>query len=160
SPLEVREICEVRRVLECGAVRAACGRIGREELAALHREMLRLVAVRPPLGTGDIEEARALDSRLHAAIARGCGNGLLAKESGRLTILFRAFRDLAWEREAARCDSRRLAVEAKEHLAIVEALLAGDGREASRAMARHIRSGMKYWCRALPETHPESPVSG
>ena len=97
-----------------------------------------------------------MDSRLHDAIARSCGNTLLAKEIGRLTILFRAFRDVAWECEAARCDYRRLAAEAHEHLAIVEALMAGDRRAASRAMARHIHSGMKYWCRALPEP----PVAG
>jgi DNA-binding GntR family transcriptional regulator len=152
TPREVREVCAVRRILECGAVRAACGRIDVTELKELHEEMQRLVAVQPPFRVGFIEEARALDSRLHDAIARSCGNALLVKEIGRLTILFRAFRDLAWDREVARCDYRRLAVEAHEHLAIVEALMAGDRRAASRAMARHIHSGMKYWCRALPES--------
>ena len=44
----------------------------------------------------------------------------------------------------------RLAEEAVEHLAIVEALLAGDPKAAARAMARHIRSGLRYWSRALP----------
>jgi DNA-binding GntR family transcriptional regulator len=155
---DVREICEVRRVLECGAVRAACGRIDRAELAALHAEMQRLVAIQPPGDAGFIEQAQAVDSRLHDAIARCCGNLLLATEIGRLKILFRAFRDLAWQREAARRDFRRLALEAREHLAIVEALLAGDRREAARAMARHIRSGMKYWCRALPETPDAAPA--
>jgi DNA-binding GntR family transcriptional regulator len=154
---DVREVCEVRRVLECGAVRAACGRIDRDELDSLQGAMQRLVAVRPPVPAHSIAEARAVDSRLHDAIARSCGNSLLAREIGRLTILFRAFRDLSWEREAARNGDRRLAAEAREHLAIVEALLAGDRRRASRAMAEHIRSGMKYWCRALPETPGEAP---
>jgi DNA-binding GntR family transcriptional regulator len=158
TPRDVREICEVRRALECGAVRAACGRIDREELVALETEMRRLVAVQPPWHAGFIEEARAVDSRLHDAIARCCGNLLLAKEIGRLKILFRAFRDLAWEHEVARSDFRRLSIEAHEHLAIVEALLAGDRRTASRAMALHIRSGMKYWCRALPETPDAAPA--
>jgi DNA-binding GntR family transcriptional regulator len=148
---DVREICEVRRVLECGAVRAACGRIDRGVLEALHVEIGRLVAAVPPAPEGVIAEARAVDSRLHDTIARSSGNHLLAREIGRLTILFRAFRDLAWEHESARNDDRRLAAEAREHLAIVEALLAGDRRQASRAMALHIRSGMKFWCRALPE---------
>jgi len=152
TPRDIREICEVRRVLECAAVRAACGRIDPDELIALNDEMQRLVVVRPPFQAGFIEEARALDSRLHDAIARSCGNLLLVKEISRLTILFRAFRDVAWECEAARSDYRRLAVEAREHLAIVDALLGGDRRAAARAMARHIRSGMKYWCRALPES--------
>jgi DNA-binding GntR family transcriptional regulator len=150
-------VCAVRRILECGAVRSACGRIDAAELNELHKEMQRLVAVQPPFRVGFIEEARAVDSRLHDAIARSCGNALLVKEIGRLAILFRAFRDIAWAREAARCDYRRLALEAHEHLAIVEALMAGDRRAASRAMARHILSGMKYWCRALPETPVTAP---
>ena len=45
---------------------------------------------------------------------------------GRLKILFRAFRDVAWEHDEARNDYHRLAEESHEHLAIVEALLAGD----------------------------------
>jgi DNA-binding GntR family transcriptional regulator len=154
---DVREVCAVRRVLECAAVRAACGRIDGAELKALDVEMRRLVAAQPPLEPRFIEDARAVDSWLHDAIARSCGNALLAKEIGRLTILFRAFRDIAWECEAARCDYRRLAVEAHEHLAIVEGLMAGDRRAASRAMARHIHSGMKYWCRALPEPPATTP---
>jgi DNA-binding FadR family transcriptional regulator len=67
-----------------------------------------------------------------------------------LKILFRAFRDMAWERDGQRNDYRRLAEESQEHLAIVEALLAGDRREAVRRMSKHIRSGGKYWSRALP----------
>ena len=36
-----------------------------------------------------------------------------------------------------------------QHLAIVEALLARDVKAASRAMARHINSGSRYWSRAM-----------
>ena len=97
-----------------------------------------------------IEEARAVDSRLHDLIADSCGNAFLAKEIGRLKTLFRAFRDVAWEHDEARNDFHRLAEEAHEHLAIVEALLAGDAEAAARAMARHIRSGVRYWSRAMP----------
>jgi DNA-binding GntR family transcriptional regulator len=46
----------------------------------------------------------------------------------RLKTLFRAFRDVSWSYARSRNDFRRLAGEAREHLAIVEALLAGDGR--------------------------------
>jgi DNA-binding GntR family transcriptional regulator len=154
---DIRELYTVRRVLEGAAVRAACGRIDRDELRALHGAIRGLVALRSPFPPGIVAEARAVDSRLHDTIVRGCGNALLAKEIGRLTILFRAFRDLAWECELARNDHRRLPDEAREHLAIVDALLAGDRREAARAMARHIRSGMKYWSRALPEISEAAP---
>ena len=42
------------------------------------------------------------------------------------------------------------AEEAGEHLAVIEALRSGDGKEAARAMSRHIKSGVRYWTRALP----------
>jgi DNA-binding GntR family transcriptional regulator len=97
-----------------------------------------------------IQQARAVDSRLHDLIGEGSGNMFLAKELSRLKILFRAFRDVAWEQEEARNDFHRVPQEAREHLAIVEALLAGDARTAARAMARHILSGSRYWSRAVP----------
>jgi DNA-binding GntR family transcriptional regulator len=156
SPTEVREVCQVRRVLECEATRSACGRI---ELARLHElagDLKRMLSARAPTGKRFIEEARAVDSRLHDLIAESCGNVFLAKELSRLKTLFRAFRDVAWERDEARNDFHRLAEEAREHLAVVEALLAGDAKGAARAMALHIRSGARYWTRALPDraAHP------
>ncbi len=146
GPGDVRQICHVRRALECEAVRGACGRLDPSELLAMHAAFSGLSALGRP---GAVEEARALDSRLHDAITAACGNDYLAHELGRLKSLFRAFRDVAWEHEASLNDYRRIAVESREHLAVVEALLAGDRATAVRAMARHILSGIKYWSRAL-----------
>jgi DNA-binding GntR family transcriptional regulator len=149
SGQEVREVCQVRRVLECEATRLACGRIALADLDALADDLRRMVANHSP-GPEVIPEAREIDTKLHDLIAESCGNTFLAAEIGRLKTLFRAFRDVAWEHDEARNDYRRLAQEAGEHLAIVEALRAGDARQAKRAMARHIHSGIKYWSRALP----------
>jgi DNA-binding GntR family transcriptional regulator len=147
---EVREVCQVRRALECEATRSACGRINLAELHTLAAELRRLTNVKARTGNGFIEQARALDSRLHDLIADSCGNTFLAKEISRLKTLFRAFRDVAWAHDEACNDFHRLGEEAHEHLAIVEALLAGDAKTAARAMARHIRSGVRYWSRAMP----------
>jgi DNA-binding GntR family transcriptional regulator len=149
SVQEVSEVCQVRRILECEATRLACGRIALADLDALAGDLRRMMA-QPDPGPAFIPEARALDTRLHDLIAESCGNAFLAHEIGRLKTLFRAFRDVAWEHDEARNDYRRLAQESGEHLAIVEALRAGDAKEAKRAMARHIRSGIRYWSRALP----------
>jgi DNA-binding GntR family transcriptional regulator len=157
---EVREMCQVRRVLECAAVRRACGRIDTDALAEIAEDIRRLTARPREAVAVTIRQARTVDSRLHDLISASCGNAFLAKEISRLTILFRAFRDVAWEREQARNDLRRIPEEAKEHLAVVEALLAGDRAGAARAMGRHIRSGAAYWCRtmaAAPE--PNTPVN-
>jgi DNA-binding GntR family transcriptional regulator len=102
-----------------------------------------------------IDEARRVDSRLHDLVAGSCGNAFLAKELSRLKILFRAFRDVMYTQHEARNDYRRLAAEAREHLAIVEALQAGDAKAAVRAMAYHIRTGVRYWTRAVPPTAPQ-----
>jgi DNA-binding GntR family transcriptional regulator len=160
---EVREVCQVRRVLECEATRLACGRIALAELEALAVELRRMTTNRHP-GPAFIPEARALDTRLHDLIAESCGNAFLAHEIGRLKMLFRAFRDVAWEHDEARNDFRRLSQESGEHLVIVEALRAGDAGAARRAMSRHIRSGIKYWSRALPartaEGNGRAPING
>jgi DNA-binding GntR family transcriptional regulator len=149
---DVREVCQVRRVLECEATQRACGRIDRLELTSLGTELRRLMRGARQSKPAFIARARSLDDRLHDLIAASCGNRFLGRELSRLKILFRAFRDMAWAYEEMRSDFRRLAGEAKEHLAIVDALLAENAREAARAMARHIRSGFKYWSRALPKT--------
>jgi DNA-binding GntR family transcriptional regulator len=147
---DVREVCQVRRALECEATRSACGRIDLTELHALAADLKRLMAVKARPGTRYVEQAREIDSRLHDLIADSCGNSFLAKEISRLKILFRAFRDVSWEHDAARNDYHRLAEESREHLAVVENLLAGEAQAAAQAMSRHIRSGARYWSRALP----------
>lgn len=149
---DIREICQVRRVLECQAVRSACGRTDLSALHGLASDLKRLIAVKSSHRARFIEEARTVDSRLHDLIAASCGNAFLANELSRLKTLFRAFRDVSWEHDGLRNDYRRLAEESHEHLAIVNALLAGDRREAARVMSRHIRAGARYWSRALRET--------
>ena len=152
TPKDVREICQVRRALECEAVRRACGRLDVEQLESLRKELQRLTAGQYSYQIRKVKQARKFDSRLHDLIAARCGNRFLAKELGRLKILFRAFRDMAWEHDEARNDFHRLAKETAEHLTIVEALLAGDRRAASRAMSQHIRAGERYWSHVLSET--------
>ncbi|MEQ9408646.1 MAG: GntR family transcriptional regulator [Fuerstiella sp.] len=158
---DVREVCQVRRALECAAVRLACGRIDLAELQELAEACRGQIDNQPSTAktaAADdgravhcaIQSARNLDSRLHDLIANSCGNRFLSKELGRLKLLFRTFRDVAWDRRSTE-DLPRFAEEAREHLAIVEALLTGDAKAASRAMARHIRSGLKYWSRGLPK---------
>jgi DNA-binding GntR family transcriptional regulator len=150
SATDVREVCQVRRALECEATRSACGRIEPTRLSGLADELRRMAAAEGLVPGRFIAWARTVDSRLHDLIADSCGNAFLSKEIGRLKMLFRAFRDVAWAHVEARNDYHRLAEEVHEHLAIVDALLAGDRRAAVRAMARHIQSGARYWSRALP----------
>jgi DNA-binding GntR family transcriptional regulator len=144
----IAEVCQVRRALECEAVRAACGRVDPEALRLLADDLRRLAAADlsdPRL----VETARATDNCLHDLVAASCGNAFLAAEIARLQFLFRAYRDVSWEHVAAVNDLSRIVEEAQEHLAIVEALLAGRRQEAVRAMSRHISGGARYWSRAV-----------
>ncbi len=76
-----------------------------------------------------------MDSRLHDLVASSCGNAFLTAELGRLKILFRGLRDVSYTRHEERNDLRRLAEEAREHLAIVEAIA---GRRPPRSGAGHV----------------------
>lgn len=151
SATDVREICQVRRALECEAVRLATGRIEAEELAALAEDCRRIQSAHRPT-VRVIERSKIVDSRLHDLIAERCGNRLLSQEINRLKLLFRAFRDTAWQRCAAIRDHHRLVEEAIEHQEIVEYLRIGNRSAAVRSMARHIDGGLKYWTQALPDS--------
>lgn len=144
---EVREVCQVRRSLECLAARQACGNTDPAQLTTLACVFRTLLAGAADSTPETVARSREFDDRLHDLIWASAGNRFLASELARLKTLFRAYRDVAWEQEQADNDFHRVGVEAGEHLAIVEALLATDPRAAARAMGAHIRSGEKYWSR-------------
>ena len=139
----LREVLQVRRVLECEAVRGAAKRADRAKVEAIATDIRTLAASAP--GSGAVVLARELDNTLHDFICASCGNGFLQSELTRLRTLYQAFRDVTWDLEEARSDFHRIGVEAGEHLAITAALLARDARAAVRAMTAHIRSGVTYW---------------
>jgi DNA-binding GntR family transcriptional regulator len=140
---DVREVCQVRKVLECEAVRGTARRADRRRVRELSADIRTLAALNP--GPRAVEQARQLDDQLHDLVRCSCGNAFLTQELERLQTLFRSFRDVTWDLELARRDYHRIAVEAAEHLAIVDAVACGDARAATRAMAAHIRSGVTYW---------------
>ncbi|MBA4189955.1 MAG: GntR family transcriptional regulator [Planctomycetaceae bacterium] len=143
TPQNVREVCQVRKVLECEAIRGAVRVVDRKDVATLAAEIRQLAAA--PADPKAVARAQALDNQLHDLIREGCGNSFLAAELERMRTLFRTFRDVTWELEVARQDYHRIAVEAAEHLAITDALLTGDVRAAVTAMTVHMRSGLTYW---------------
>jgi DNA-binding GntR family transcriptional regulator len=136
GPKQVREISQIRRLLEVEATRCACGRIAPEELSAIERELERLQTL--DRDTSWDRDGRAVDTRLHGLIAASCGNERLTDEIGRYLTLFRTLRDVSHRRDAKTNYSH--IVDVPEHLAIVRALLRGDAEGAASAMAEHVRS--------------------
>jgi DNA-binding GntR family transcriptional regulator len=136
GPQEIREISQIRRLLEVEATRCACGRIPAAEFAALEQELRRLGSL--PHDEAWDRRAREADTRLHGLIAESCGSRRLAAEIGRYLTLFRSLRDVSHQRDAWTNFSRSNDV--PEHLAILEALGASDAEGAARAMDQHVRS--------------------
>jgi DNA-binding GntR family transcriptional regulator len=151
GPQEIREISQIRRLLEAEAARCASGRIPTGELAALVQELNRL-EVLPHNQVWD-DRARAVDTQLHGRVAECCGSRRLATEIGRYLVLFRTLRDVCHQRDAWTNFSRSNDV--PEHLAIVRALVEADAEGAARAMDRHIRSA----ARTLEEVIFSGPVA-
>ena len=79
---------------------------------------------------------RAVGRDLHSLVAQACGNPMLA-------AIIEDFRKRTQLLTIRRVPERVIKV-CEEHLAIIDALLAGDGDEARAAMQHHIESVRAY----------------
>ncbi len=147
SARDIREIFQVREVLEGLAARLAAERIdagdGRDRLLAIQRE----ARVLPASGAGYVEHNHAF----HELIYRLADNIRVQEQSRQLTMPIYRLRyhhlmDPAYARTSA-----------AEHALIVDAVLAGDGARADRAMRNHIRNSGTAMLEAL---HVGSDLSG
>jgi DNA-binding GntR family transcriptional regulator len=101
-----------------------------DELDALYSEML--AAAR----RGEAHDQSRADAAFHGAIARGTRNATLERQWSFLEPYSRTFITLS--RPGA-----DLVEMAEEHLPILEALRAGDGKRAAKAMHRHLMHAAK-----------------
>lgn len=131
GPAELRGIYQVRRVLESEAARCACGRIDRDVVAAFLEEMRELSTRRSKTATW-LRDVLAFDARFHATIAAASGSPRLAREIGRYALLMQTVSQAIGNRRHSKEDGIR------EHIEILEALVAEDPDRCGRAMARHI----------------------
>ncbi|MCB1234298.1 MAG: GntR family transcriptional regulator [Verrucomicrobiae bacterium] len=134
---QVREIYEVRRLLETEAARKAAGRVPPAELNRLK------LAFESLLASGDEDVNWRLDRDLHQAIADHCGNDRLAREIGRYANLIQAVREAV----GALMPVQEITV--RQHLEILEALLARDPAAAAAAMGRHLQQAEDSAAKAL-----------
>ncbi|MEX1040751.1 MAG: GntR family transcriptional regulator [Pirellulaceae bacterium] len=132
---ELGEILQVRRILECEAARSACGRIPSDTLRQLEQRFKQMETA--PRGSDWSHRTRELDTELHELIASSCGNGRLAYEINRYTVIYRTLRDARHEHRNARANYEEMN-ENSEHLLIVQAMIEGDADKASQAMAAHV----------------------
>lgn len=124
---ELKEIYAVRALLETEAARLAAGWVNPGEMKELAAGFRRIAE------TGAEDAQWTLDRRLHGAIAQASGNRRLAGEIARYGELVQTVREVVGQQ---RLGIHRLTAE--QHLAIIEALLSGDGGGSAEAMRQHL----------------------
>lgn len=118
----------VRQTLEAEAAALATGRIPTEAIDAVRAEVLSLEKLEPY----DVHAHWACDDSVHNLFINACGNRVMAEILFELRTTTRLF-------EITQL-ADRLGPDSREHLAILDALRAGDADGARQAMASHARS--------------------
>ncbi|WP_410013649.1 GntR family transcriptional regulator [Sodalis sp. C49] len=123
---EILEIMSVRMLLEADAARSAAGKMSAAKLDAIRQRLMEMA------GPDQVTAGHhwEVDDFLHLSIAETSGNKLLLRLIGELRTRTRMF---GKETVPSRFEPGR-----NEHLAIVDAIEAGDGERAAQAMVRHI----------------------
>lgn len=138
----LRELCELRGVLEAGAARLLAAR-GAKAAAAV----LAGIAAdsRKALARRDGPLCEALDTQFHETLVANGGNALLAESYRALSDRVRAVRRrLPASRE-------RVARGIAEHEAIARALAKGDGEAAAALLVRHVDNVRRLAAAGRPE---------
>jgi DNA-binding GntR family transcriptional regulator len=128
---DIAHIAEVRAELEAHAARLAARRMDddlRGAAAALDAE---LVAIE---GTSGIDTYMRLDERVHRFVWEAAGNPYLLDALERLWALSLRIWHLVLERVSA------LPAAVDEQRALLDALVAGDGRRAAARMREHVQA--------------------
>ena len=129
---EVKQIYQVREIIETFGVRLATPRISDPELKQLRA---RFDAVQEAMEDGDFEPYFHSDTEFHDLIIRNAGNDILKEIIENLS--HRVFHIRA---RARRRSSVHLRQSFQEHCLILEALIERDVSRAERLMREHIRN--------------------
>ncbi len=127
GPEELREIYEVRSLLEAEAATRAAGRIAPAKLEALAAAFSRIRK------SGGVDSDWEHDRSLHRVVAEASGNRRLLAEISRYGDLVQTVREIVGGQALA-----IHATTADEHLAILSALAAADADAAAGAMRAHL----------------------
>jgi DNA-binding GntR family transcriptional regulator len=129
---EYLQSLKVREILEGEAAQLAAGHIAPKPLAAARREIEQLMAAT----TYHTDAHFRSDDHVHGLYIDGCGNAVMGAMIRSLRVTTRLF-------EIARL-ADRVQQDAIEHLEIVTALEAQDGKRARKAAQAHIRSLARF----------------
>lgn len=127
----------VRKILEAEAASLAAGRIDNAKLERVREQVLALEQLEPY----DTHAHWACDDQVHNLFIHACGNTVMADLLIELRTTTRLF-------EIAEL-ADRLGPDSREHLAILDALAAGDSNAARKAMASHAQSLFNFAVRFI-----------
>ena len=130
---DVREIYDLRLLLEPPAAAAAAGRIANTELARLRELAEPVIDLRDP---ASVDRFMAANRAVHVSVTAAAGNARAAAIVARLLDDSERARLVALRAGAAGRGRRARA----EHHALLDALEAGDAAEAERLMAAALRA--------------------
>jgi DNA-binding GntR family transcriptional regulator len=131
---DVRDIGEIRTNIEGIAARRAATAIKPEQLAALEALIREEIS---QTSRGAVDQLTQIDSRFHEIIFEASGSRLLNRTLRSFHHAIRQARHLSL-RGAHRAE-KTLA----EHQALLDALRAGDARQAEALMVRHVRNATR-----------------
>jgi DNA-binding GntR family transcriptional regulator len=133
SRVEMSELFHVRALLAADAAKLAAGQVDvRDNRARLLAEYRRQLALRD---NSDLAVYAAANVEFHTLVDEMSGNRLLATLLDQLQTRVGPFLSLAQSRHRDRL--------LEHHVQIAEAILAGDGRAAARAMRRHVNATLR-----------------
>lgn len=133
---EIRDLFELRRLLEGYTVRKLAGRLSPGQIQVLHDD---LKAQEEAVEAGDVWGYRQLDTQFHLRLAEFLNNQeirrIMEQLSDRLMrIIFRIV-----NRQPS-----RMRPSTEEHRGILEAIMEGDGEAAEERMAQHLEWGRQF----------------
>ena len=139
---ELRDIVQVRRILEAEATFDVCSHLPVEQIKTLRKRLLQLsrtVETDPEWS----DHAISADLELHEIILQSCRNRQLALEIERYNFLMRAIR-----RAAGNLYNVQLRA-VSEHLKIIKAFLVEDAELARKRMTEHIESTARGFAKVM-----------
>jgi DNA-binding GntR family transcriptional regulator len=142
SPKVLREIYEMREVLECFTVEKAAGKMSGADLGRLGDLCAEIQAAlgeyrRRKKWTPELRERLlSADIAFHQTIAGAAGNEQIQKEIERLQAVSHL---LSYRPDVAHDEMAAMTRSAGEHLEILEALRRSDGKRARARITEHIR---------------------
>ncbi len=138
---DVKEIFDMRRLLECEAARRSASRIDRSSLAALSAAAEELA--KPAAPDDALSQWADFDDAFHDAIASSCGSTRLAADIRRYRMVHHALNRL-------RMTADLIPQALHEHQAILDALSARDGKAAADAMEHHLLEWKTFYVQRFP----------